>query len=33
MANTVLVAKLVFDRPLEQIIDAKNPEKNIELTK
>jgi alpha-L-fucosidase len=33
MANTVLVAKLVFDRPLEQIIEAKNPEKNIELTK
>ncbi|NEW85456.1 MAG: glycoside hydrolase [Mariniphaga sp.] len=33
MANTVLVAKLEFDRPLEQIIQAKNPDTNIELTK
>ena len=33
MANTVLVAKLEFDRPLEQIIQTKNAETNIELTK
>ena len=33
MANTVLVAKLEFDRALEQITQAKNPDTNIELTK
>lgn len=33
MANTVLVAKLDFDRPLEQIIKSSNSEINIELTK
>ena len=33
MSNTVLVARLEFDRPLEQIILVKNPETNIELTK
>jgi len=33
MANTVLVAKLVFDRTLEKIIEAKNQQTNIELTK
>jgi alpha-L-fucosidase len=33
MANTVLVAKLEFDIPLEQITQAKNPEINIELIK
>jgi alpha-L-fucosidase len=33
LANTVMVAKLVFDRPLEQIFQAKKPETNIELTK
>jgi len=33
MDNTVLVAKLEFDRPLAQIIFSKNPETNIELTK
>ncbi len=33
LANTVLVAKLEFDRPLEQITQAKISESNIELTK
>jgi alpha-L-fucosidase len=33
MANTVLVAKLEFDRPLEQISQPIVPEMNIELTK
>ena len=33
MSNTVLVAKLEFDRPLEQITQTKNIETNIELTK
>lgn len=33
MVNTVLIAKLEFDRPLEQIVLVKNPETNIELTK
>jgi len=33
MANSVLVVKLEFDRPLEQIIQAKKIETNIELTK
>jgi alpha-L-fucosidase len=33
MGNTVLIAKLEFDRPLEQIVLTKNPETNIELTK
>ena len=33
MANTVLIAKLEFDRPLEKIIQAKNLETNIELSK
>lgn len=33
LANTVLVAKLEFDRPLDQIIQANNTEANIELTK
>jgi alpha-L-fucosidase len=33
MANSVLVAKLEFDRPLEQIVQLKNPQTNIELTK
>ncbi len=33
MSNTVLVAKLEFDRPLEQIIQMKSPDTNIELTK
>jgi alpha-L-fucosidase len=33
LANTVLVAKLEFDRPFGQITPAKNPETNIELTK
>ena len=33
LANTVLVAKLEFDRPLEQITLVKTPETNIELTK
>jgi alpha-L-fucosidase len=33
MGNTVLIAKLEFDRPLEQIVVTKNPETNIELTK
>ncbi len=33
MANSVLVAKLEFDRPLAQIIQAKKIETNIELTK
>jgi alpha-L-fucosidase len=33
LANTVLVAMLEFDRPLDQIAQAKNPETNIELTK
>ena len=33
MANTVLVAKLEFDRPLEQIIQTTNTETKIELIK
>lgn len=33
MAKTVLVAKLEFDRPLEQITQAINPETGIQLTK
>ena len=33
MANTVLVVKLEFDKPLEQIIQAKHQDANIELTK
>ena len=33
LANTVMVAKLEFDRPLEQTIQAKKTETNIELTK
>ncbi len=33
MVNTVLVAKLEFDRPLDQIIHKIDPETNIELTK
>ncbi|MDP3434085.1 MAG: alpha-L-fucosidase [Bacteroidota bacterium] len=33
LANTVLVAKLEFDRPLDKIIQAKNTETNIELLK
>jgi alpha-L-fucosidase len=33
LANTVLIAKLEFDRPLDQIIQEKNAETNIELTK
>lgn len=33
LANTVLVAKLEFDLPLDKIIQAKNTETNIELTK
>ena len=33
MSNTVLVAKLEFDRPLDQITQAKNLETNLELTK
>lgn len=33
MANSVLVAKLEFDRPLGQISQAKKTETNIELTK
>ncbi len=33
LANTVLVAKLEFDRPLDQIIQDKKTETNIELTK
>ena len=33
LANTVLVAMLEFDRPLDQITQAKDPETNIELTK
>jgi hypothetical protein len=33
MANTVLVAKLEFDRPLEQVIVTKKQETNIELAK
>ena len=33
MPNTVLVAKLEFDRPLNQIIQPKKTETNIELTK
>jgi alpha-L-fucosidase len=33
MSNTVLVAKLEFDRPLEQVIRIKNPATNIELIK
>jgi alpha-L-fucosidase len=33
MANTVLVAMLEFDRPLEKISQGKNPETNIELSK
>lgn len=33
LSNTVLVAKLEFDRPLNEIIQAKNTETNIELTK
>lgn len=33
LSNTVLVAKLEFDRPLEQIIQSPNSEINIELTK
>lgn len=33
LSNTVLVAKLEFDRPLEQITQAIQPETNIELVK
>jgi alpha-L-fucosidase len=33
LGNTVLVAKLEFDRPLDKIIQAKNTETNIELLK
>lgn len=33
LSNTVLVAKLEFDRPLNEIIQAKNTETNIEMTK
>jgi len=33
LANTVLVAMLEFDRPLDQIAMTKNSETNIELTK
>ena len=33
MADTVLVAKLEFDRPLDQIIQPKKMDSNIELTK
>jgi alpha-L-fucosidase len=33
LANTVMVAKLEFDRPLEQTIQEKKTETNIELTK
>jgi len=33
LSNTVLVAKLEFDKPLEQITQAKKIETNIELTK
>lgn len=33
LANTVLVAKLEFDRPLDKIIQAKNTETNTELLK
>ena len=32
-ANTVLVVKLEFDRPLEQICFGKTPDSNIEMTK
>ncbi|MEI7422426.1 MAG: alpha-L-fucosidase [Prolixibacteraceae bacterium] len=33
LANTVLVAMLEFDKPLDQIAVTKNPETNIDLTK
>ena len=33
LSNTVLVAKLEFDRPLEEIIQPKKIETNIDLTK
>ena len=33
MADTVMVAKLEFDKPLDQIILAKRTETNVELTK
>lgn len=32
-ANTILIAKLEFDQPIDQIIQQKNTETNIELTK
>jgi len=33
LSNTVLVAKLEFDQPIDQFIEKRNTETNIELTK